>query len=308
MNTEGVRALVLEVIGAMVERSPTDLDEHVTRRVCERIEADPRRLRQYNHLCAAHGKAVPSGDGKAVVNTSIGWWTKRVLRAESVTEGEQVAPGTTSLIQSYTTLRYSRPKGTTTLISTLVLPKSGGHHRSQTTALLRRGSQPPVTRSAPKSTEPESRHVVQLVLEVRQILEAVHSAMPTSEFCGVGILVCSDASALPMCPLGGEEDVGDPNDIVRAICNASMRSNPNHDGFHVLSSDLHLTHTNQYIAPPLSPGFVAPDGIPGFGARHMSALLASRLEPVACAAVLNTQDEILVFADGRLLFHSAHGC
>ena len=308
MNTEGVRALVLEVLGTMAERSPADLDEHVTRRVCERIEADPRRLRQYKYLCAAHGKAVPSGDGKAVVNTSIGWWTKRVLRAESVTEGEQVAPGTTSLIQSYTTLRYARPKGATTLISTLVLPKSRGHDRSKTTALLRRGPRPPVSRTAPKSAEPEPWHVVRLVLEVRQILEAVRSAMPTSEFCGVGLLVCSDVSAVPMCPLGGEADIGDSSDIVRAICNASTRSNPNHDGFHILSPDLHLTHTNQYIAPPLSPGFVAPDAMPGFGARHMSALLASLLKPVSCAAVLNTQEEILVFADGRLLFHSEHGC
>lgn len=109
MTTEGVKALVVEVLEAMVEGSPTLLDEHVTRRVCERIESTPRWLRQYSHLCDAHSAAAPEGDGKSVVNSSIGWWAKRILGAETTATNVTVSPGTTSLIKSYNTLRFSQP-------------------------------------------------------------------------------------------------------------------------------------------------------------------------------------------------------
>ena len=37
-----------------------------------------------------------------------------------------------------------------------------------------------------------------------------------------------------------------------------------------------------------------------FGARHMSAMLASLLPPVICAGVLNTRNRVVVFSDGLL--------
>ena len=89
------------------------------------------------------------------------------------------------------------------------------------------------------------------------------------------------------------------DDVVAAICDSSMLSKP-HDGFHILSPEWTLTHTNQYIAPPLPPDFQLVGGLAGFGARHMTALLASRLPMVACAGVLNTAKRVLIFADGVL--------
>jgi len=123
--------------------------------------------------------------------------------------------------------------------------------------------------------------------------------MPECEFGGVGLLVCRDACALPRWPLAGTERPLAEEDIVAAVCDASMLSKP-HDGFHILSPDWRLTHTNQYIAPPLPPDLQFVDGRAGFGARHVSALLASRLPTVICAGVLNTARRILVFADGLL--------
>ena len=144
-----------------------------------------------------------------------------------------------------------------------------------------------------------------LVASVAELLINAQHRIPKREFGGLGLLVCSDASALPMCPLSSEETAPDIADVVGAICNASMLSNPHHDGFHILSSDLKLTHTNQYIAPPVPPDFLPVCRTPGFGARHMSALLASRLPAVICAAVLNTRNSILIFADGCLRAHFA---
>ena len=108
-TTDDVKALVYEVLATMAERSPDDFDEHVTRRVCERIEAHPPWLNQYRSLCDERGKSIPSGDGKSVVNNAIGRWTKRALDAVSIRQ-VTVAGGRTSLIQNYTRLRFSPPK------------------------------------------------------------------------------------------------------------------------------------------------------------------------------------------------------
>ena len=127
----------------------------------------------------------------------------------------------------------------------------------------------------------------------------VYHAIPESEFSGVGLLVCSDASALPRWPLTGATRASPDGDVVAAIRDSSLLSKP-HDGFHILSPDWKLTHTNQYIAPPVPSDFQLVGGRLGFGARHLSALLASRLPTVICAGVLNTRKRILVFTDGRL--------
>ncbi len=115
-RTDDVKELIHEVLTAMIERSPDDFDEHITRKVCERIEAYPRWLSRYQILCDEHSRSIRSGDGKSVVNKSIGRWTKRALGAGS---WRQVAapPGTTSLIQSYTLLRFSPPGRPTDLVT-----------------------------------------------------------------------------------------------------------------------------------------------------------------------------------------------
>lgn len=137
------------------------------------------------------------------------------------------------------------------------------------------------------------------VARLGDTLTDVFRSMPESEFGGVGLLVCSDASALPRWPLTGAKHPSPNGDVVAAICSSSMLSKP-HDGFHILSPDWVLTHTNQYIAPPVPPDFQLVGGQNGFGARHLSALLASRLPTVICSGVLNTGKQILIFANGRL--------
>ena len=114
--TDQVKALVHEVLASMIEHSPDDLDQHVTRRVCERIEANAAWGSRYQFLCDEHSKSIATADGKSVVNTSIGWWTKRALDATSLKE-VAVPSGTTSLIQRYKLLGFSPPARRTDLIA-----------------------------------------------------------------------------------------------------------------------------------------------------------------------------------------------
>ena len=131
------------------------------------------------------------------------------------------------------------------------------------------------------------------------MLVEVYHAIPESEFCGVGLLVCSDPSQLPHVPLTGAKHVPPCGEVLAAICRASTRTN-GHDGFHFLSPDWTLTHTNQYISPPVPSDLHSVVERSDFGARHMSALLASRLPEVICAGVLNSRLKVVLFIGGRL--------
>ena len=138
------------------------------------------------------------------------------------------------------------------------------------------------------------------------MLVEVHGMIPESEFCGVGVVVCEDVDGLPRWPLAGAGRASDEG-AVAAICGASMFSGA-HDGFHILSPSLAVVHTNQYIAPPMPRAVGEAMGVEGFGARHMSALLASRLPTVICTGVLNTRKQVLVFADGQVRGPWEVGC
>lgn len=115
-STDDVRALVHEVLATMLRRSPRDFDEHVTRRVCETIEAHQPWLDRYRVLCDERSASIPGRDGRSVVKKSIGRWTKRALNAKSL---RRVATPkeTTSLIQSYTLLQYSPPTSPNDLVA-----------------------------------------------------------------------------------------------------------------------------------------------------------------------------------------------
>ena len=52
--------------------------------------------------------------------------------------------------------------------------------------------------------------------------------------------------------------------------------------------------------PATEPSGASADPKMSFGARHMSAMLASLLPPVICAGVLNTRNRVVVFSDGLL--------
>lgn len=124
-----------------------------------------------------------------------------------------------------------------------------------------------------------------------------------SDFAGLGIVFYDSLIALPHLPLevGGEERFELPVTGYHAICElivlTTRLSSQWHDGFHFIHADSgSLTHMCQFIAPPL------PDtpatSVRASGARHMTALLASRVAGVAAIGLLTHERNVTIYEGG----------
>lgn len=133
---------------------------------------------------------------------------------------------------------------------------------------------------------------------MRDLLLRLRMTIPKEEFCGVGLILYSDVTSLPIASLRPGNSPLEGGTLEDIISKASCLSEPCHDGFHLVSNDWRLTHVNQYFAPPL-PTNITLEVRPGFGARHASALLGSLLPGVICIGVLGNGDSLVVFQEGR---------
>lgn len=131
------------------------------------------------------------------------------------------------------------------------------------------------------------------------LLVRVRQTIPDGEFCGVGLIVYSEISELPILDLCARSSGMRSKDLVHGISSASRSTNKCHDGFHLISCDWRLTHTNQYFAPPIPAGFELRETL-GIGARHASALLGSLLPSVICSGVFTGNDTLIVFQNGSI--------
>lgn len=87
--------------------------------------------------------------------------------------------------------------------------------------------------------------------------------------------------------------------LIEVIRNASLLNGPTHDGFHVISSDLREVRTNQFVSPPIPNDSSLAEVPHWFGARHMAAVLASRLPSVVCAGVMSSRNKVALFEQGE---------
>lgn len=116
------------------------------------------------------------------------------------------------------------------------------------------------------------------------------------DFSGLGLVFYDSLVALPYLALeiGGNERFDLPacglDAVSDVLARTARRSSYWHDGFHFLHADsLCLTHLCQFIVPPLPE---AGDPIPrASGARHMTALLASRVSGIVAVGIL-TQERV----------------
>lgn len=125
------------------------------------------------------------------------------------------------------------------------------------------------------------------------------------EFAGLGVVFYDSLVALPHLqlevlgdgrfdlPIAGLEAIGE------VLARTARRSSPWHDGFHfVHAGSGALTHLCQFIAPPL-PG-VADAAPRAGGARHMTALLASKVAGVVAIGLLTHERTASIYEAGRL--------
>ncbi len=136
--------------------------------------------------------------------------------------------------------------------------------------------------------------------KLRKILTQARIIIPDDQFCGIGVILYSEFSHLPVLPLCPDEINIKTNTLADQLVNASLASNPCHDGFHLISSEWNLTHVNQYFAPPI-PDLTSNKilGNESRGARYISARIGSLLPSINCTGVLSDRDGLVVFRNGE---------
>jgi hypothetical protein len=144
-------------------------------------------------------------------------------------------------------------------------------------------------------------------LQAFSALQLLRNTAPrlASDFAGLGIVFYDSLAALPHLRLevGGDERFDLPVFGLEPICEVFARtarqSSAWHDGFHfVCAGTTTLTHLCQFIAPPL-PG-VADAAPRASGARHMTALLASKVAGIAAIGLLTHERAASIYEAGRL--------
>jgi hypothetical protein len=134
------------------------------------------------------------------------------------------------------------------------------------------------------------------------LLQRIADQLP-SDFSGLGIVFYENLEKLPFISLEvlSRDQIHLPVRGIEAIAStlASVSSSSSgwHDGFHFVdTSKQQLTHLAQFLSPPLpEPKTSAPKAS---GARHMTAMLAARINGIAGIGIL-TQSSELVFFDHR---------
>lgn len=135
----------------------------------------------------------------------------------------------------------------------------------------------------------------------------------SDDFSGLGIVFYDSLVELPFLPLdvSGGANIDLPVSGLDSVCDLLLRtartSSQWHDGFHfVHSGTLSLTHLSQFVAPPLPEDC---NEMPrASGARHMTALLASRVNGIVTVGLL-TQDRVVsIYESGELTLHKFLKC
>lgn len=155
--------------------------------------------------------------------------------------------------------------------------------------------------------------VADRVESVLQLLTLAAMQLP-DDFSGLGVIFYDSLTDLPFLPLDvsrGGETLELPVSGLDPVCDLLVRtartSSQWHDGFHfVHASSLTLTHICQFVAPPI------PDDsaeVPrASGARHMTALLASRINGILAIGLLTQGKVISIYESGKRTLRTPKRC
>ncbi|WP_334180542.1 hypothetical protein [Pseudoxanthomonas sp.] len=135
------------------------------------------------------------------------------------------------------------------------------------------------------------------------LLSAVSRKLP-ADFAGLGVVFYEQLDALPFLGLHVPSDADIPvpatglAQAAEVLSRISSLSSGWHDGFHFVDvKHQALTHLSQFLSPPLP---AAPlDGPAVGGARHMTAVLASRVPGIWGVGILTHRNEIVFFRHGH---------
>lgn len=136
----------------------------------------------------------------------------------------------------------------------------------------------------------------------------------SAAFTGLGVVFYLAPVSIPSVALQGDagasdfEPVQGVERIAARLAAVADAQSPWHDGFHFVDAqDFKLTHLAQYVAPPIPAQDLPIGGDRPAGARHMTALLTSRIARVAATCVMSVSGEICIYATGHLITRTTAG-
>jgi len=135
--------------------------------------------------------------------------------------------------------------------------------------------------------------------QLRDLLQRTIACIPPKEFCGVGVVVCSNIEGMPIEPLCAKAALPAHGELAQQIATCSLRTSNCHDGFQFISAQWKLLARNQYFAPfPPTDQRARATTNGNVGSRFMAARFGSLIESVLCTGLLSERDGLVVFVDG----------
>ena len=117
------------------------------------------------------------------------------------------------------------------------------------------------------------------------------------DFGGLGVLVYTDISRLPIYGMRGASPNLDSFSTQKALAKVSSMQSEYHDGFHLLSTELRTTHFSQFFSPPIPQETRYPQSSE-FGGRYYAALFGSAISEVVISGVVSKNLKMTIFSDG----------
>lgn len=138
------------------------------------------------------------------------------------------------------------------------------------------------------------------------MIKALYSTLSTikaqkiDSFSGIGLLVCDNIDNLPISDLHNLSFKPTSQNLSKQLIELSNYNNCYHDGFHVISTNLKITHVSQYFYPkPIGKNII--DSTKNYGVRYFVAKIGSTLPDVKYSVIVNSNYEIYIFQDGKKL-------
>jgi len=123
------------------------------------------------------------------------------------------------------------------------------------------------------------------------------------DFTGLGVVFYENLETLPFIGLHVLSEhqialpVTDLEEIAMQLAAASSASSAWHDGFHFVDGHTRtLTHLAQFLSPPIP--VERADAPLAAGARHMTAMLASKVKGILGVGLLAQDGEVTLFENG----------
>lgn len=138
------------------------------------------------------------------------------------------------------------------------------------------------------------------------MIEALYNALfaiktqKNDLFSGIGLLVCDNTGGLPISALHKLPFEPTSQNLTKQLIELSNYNNCYHDGFHVISTNLKITHVSQYFYPKPSKQIII-HNVENYGVRYFVAKIGSALPNVKYSAIVNSNYEIYIFQDGEKL-------